>query len=78
MKKKLLDKNGFSLSEVLVALQLMSLVIILAFSTFRIFQHSYLRQISELKNIHQESFDTYKKYYLLNREKTFLNNSNKK
>lgn len=66
-RKRIFAKHGFTLSEVLIGLQLMSLITILAYAVFKLFQMSYLRQIKELNLIRQESYDYYDYYINYNR-----------
>ncbi|MCB0280890.1 MAG: prepilin-type N-terminal cleavage/methylation domain-containing protein [Calditrichaeota bacterium] len=55
MKNILSAKQGFTLSEILISLQIFSLLVLFVYAANRIFYISYLKQVRQLNNLRQTS-----------------------
>jgi len=57
--KNVIKKDGFTLTELLVSIQIFALISLFAYAGFRVFQSVYIQRIKAFNNIRMESLDHY-------------------
>jgi prepilin-type N-terminal cleavage/methylation domain-containing protein len=72
MKKQLSETKGFTLSEILVSIQIFSLIMLFLYAGFRVFQGVYIRRLKSFQEIQKTAVESYTKHRKEN-EKLLIN-----
>lgn len=66
MKKRLSNEQGFTLSEILVSIQIFALITLFLYAGFKVFNLVYMSRVKELNTIQKTSLNNYFKFRKIN------------